>query len=67
MYGLKFMEKNEMSKEEKIGFHKGSISTLAKEQQELMRIVNITEQLMQMHVEELKKLGIDIMKKEDIQ
>lgn len=53
-----------MSKEELIGFHKGSISTLAKEQQELMRIVNITEQLMQMHIEELKKLGIDIMKKD---
>ena len=35
------------SKEEQIGFHKGSLSTLAKERQELARILQIVEQLMQ--------------------
>lgn len=56
-------EKNEapeMSKEEQIGFHKGSISVLAKEREELARIVSIVEQLMQMHVKSLGDLGVDL-------
>ena len=48
------------SKEEQIGFHKGALSTLAKERQELSRILQIVEQLMQMHIGELKELGIDL-------
>ena len=48
------------SKEEQIGFHKGSLSTLSKERQELQRILQIVEQLMQMHVSSLKDLGIDL-------
>ncbi len=51
-----------MSKDEQIGFHKGSLSTLAKERQELSRIVGIVEQLMQMHVQALQELGIDLTK-----
>ncbi|MFP4523246.1 MAG: hypothetical protein ACOCQQ_01000 [Candidatus Nanoarchaeia archaeon] len=49
-----------MSKEERIGFHKGSLSTLAKEREELARIVGIVEQLMQMHMGGLKELGVDL-------
>ena len=48
------------SEEEQIGFHKGSLSTLSKEREELSRILNIVEQLMQMHVESLKELGVDL-------
>lgn len=48
------------SKEEQIGFHKGALSTLAKERQELTRILQIVEQLMQMHIGGLKELGIDL-------
>ncbi len=48
------------SKDEKIGFHKGSLATLTKEREELMRILQIVEQLMQMHIKELKDLGIDL-------
>ncbi|RMF06843.1 hypothetical protein D6764_01280 [Candidatus Woesearchaeota archaeon] len=48
------------SKEEKIGFHKGSLATLAKERQELLRIVGVVEQLMQIHVKALQDLGVDI-------
>lgn len=48
------------SKEEQIGFHKGALSTLAKERQELSRILQIVEQLMQMHIGELKELGVDL-------
>ena len=52
----------EESKDEKIGFHKGSLSVLAKEREEMMRILGIIEQLMQMHVGELQRLGVDLTK-----
>jgi uncharacterized protein YjiK len=54
------MAKNGVDNKEKIGFHKGSLSVLTKEREELLRIVQITEQLMQMHIKELKDLGIDL-------
>ena len=50
------------SKDETIGFHKGSLTTLAKEQQELARMLQIVQQLMQMHIKALKDLGIDLEK-----
>jgi len=49
-----------MSKDEQIGYHKGAISTLVAERNELVRIVTITEQLVQAHVKELEKLGIKL-------
>ncbi|RMF55650.1 hypothetical protein D6745_01490 [Candidatus Woesearchaeota archaeon] len=55
-------EEVKMSKEEQIGFHKGSLATLAKERQELSRILQIVEQLMQMHVKALQELGVDLTK-----
>ena len=48
------------SKDEQVGFHKGSVSTLAKERSELLRILGIVEQLMQMHIASLKELGVDL-------
>lgn len=51
-----------MTKQEQIGFHKGSLATLAKEREELFRLVKITEQLMQAHVKALKELGVDLEK-----
>ncbi len=48
------------SKDEQVGFHKGSIATLSKEREELLRIIQIVEQLMQMHIKELKNLGVDL-------
>lgn len=56
-----------MTKEEQIGFHKGSLTTLTKEREELLRIVNICEQLIQMHVKGLKDLGVDLTKKESLE
>ena len=49
-----------MSKEEQIGYHKGSLSTLIAERNELLRIVNVTENLMQAHAAELEKLGVKL-------
>ncbi|MBT4651720.1 hypothetical protein HOC13_04335 [Candidatus Woesearchaeota archaeon] len=49
-----------MTNAEDIGFHKGAFATLTKEREELMRIIQIVEQLMQMHIKELKDLGVDL-------
>lgn len=49
-----------MSNEEQIGFHKGALTTLAKERQEFSKILQVVEQLMQMHVKALKELGVDL-------
>ncbi|MBS3174287.1 hypothetical protein J4440_00230 [Candidatus Woesearchaeota archaeon] len=50
----------EVSKEEKVGYHKGCLSTLVAERNELIKLVQITENLMQVHLKELEKLGIKI-------
>jgi len=49
-----------MSRDELVGFHKGSIQTLVNERNELLRIVQVTESLINAHVEELKKLGVNL-------
>lgn len=48
------------SEAEQIGFHKGALTTLAKEREEMMKILTIVEQLMQMHIKALKELGVDL-------
>ena len=55
-------EQPELSKDEQIGIHKGSLNTLAKEREELARMLGIVEQLMQMHMGALKELGVDLEK-----
>jgi hypothetical protein len=50
------------SKDEQVGFHKGALATLSKEREEMLKILNIVEQLMQMHIKELKGLGVDLEK-----
>ncbi|MBI3035929.1 hypothetical protein HYY71_06425 [Candidatus Woesearchaeota archaeon] len=52
----------DISKDEQIGFHKGALTTLAKEREEMMKILSIVEQLMQMHVKSLQELGVDLQK-----
>ena len=49
-------------KEKVIGYHIGSLETLAKERSELMRLLTIVEQLIQLHAKALKELGVDIEK-----
>ena len=51
---------NPMDKDELIGYHKGSINTLLAERQELLRIVQVTESLVQAHAQELEKLGVKL-------
>jgi hypothetical protein len=56
------MAEKDASKDEQVGYHKGALSTLVKERQELVRLLQIVEQLMQMHVQGLKELGVDLEK-----
>lgn len=46
--------------EEKLGFHKGALSVLAKEREELRKMLNYVEQLMQMHADALVDMGVDL-------
>ena len=59
---VKKQDKAKSSEEEQVGFHKGALSTLSKERQELARLLQIVEQLMQMHVAALSELGVDLQK-----
>ena len=56
------MPEQKMSKQEQIGYHKGSLNTLAAERIELLKIVQITETLIQAHLKELEKLGVKLEK-----
>lgn len=49
-----------MSKEMEIGFHQGSLNTLINERNELLKMAQITEQLMQVHIKRLGELGVKI-------
>ncbi|MFH1630901.1 MAG: hypothetical protein ABIA21_01615 [Candidatus Aenigmatarchaeota archaeon] len=54
------MAEHKPSKDEQIGFHKGSLTTLSNERQELLRIVQVVEQLMGMHMKALEELGVKL-------
>jgi len=62
-YGDTKCMQTELKGDEKIGYHKGALSVLSKEREEMMRILQIVESLMQMHVKELKELGVDLNEK----
>ncbi|MCX6775222.1 MAG: hypothetical protein NTY99_04020 [DPANN group archaeon] len=49
-----------MAKDEEIGFHKGAITTLLKERQEMIRLISIIDALLKAHSEALQKLGISL-------
>ncbi|MEA3378482.1 MAG: hypothetical protein U9Q69_02470 [Nanoarchaeota archaeon] len=51
---------DEISKEQQVGIHKGSLSVLAKEREEFIKLLNVVEQLMQAHIKALKDLGVDL-------
>lgn len=50
----------EMTPEMEIGFHQGSLNTLINERNELIKMAQITEQLMQVHIKRLGELGVKI-------
>ena len=59
----KKQEVPQMSREEEIGYHKGAMSTLMNERNELIKMAQIVEQIMQAHMKRLEELGVKIEKK----
>ncbi|MBW6451402.1 MAG: hypothetical protein K0B02_01615 [DPANN group archaeon] len=51
-----------MEQNEKIGFHKGALDCLVKERNELSRLLNIVNSLVEMHIRGLRDEGVDINK-----
>jgi len=49
-----------ISKEEEIGYHKGALSTLINERNELIKMAQIVESLMQAHAQRLRELGVNL-------
>ncbi len=56
-------ETPKLSKQEEIGFHKGALNTLINERNELIRMIQIVESLMQAHMKRLEELGVKIQQK----
>jgi hypothetical protein len=50
----------EMSAQEEIGFHKGTLNTLVSERTELVKMIGNVEAIMQAHIKRLKELGIEL-------
>ena len=50
---------SQMSEEQEIGFHKGAVSTLSAERNELIKMVGNVEAIMKMHISRLKELGVN--------
>ena len=48
----------QMSKEMEIGFHQGALNTLVNERNELVKMAQVTEQIMQAHIKRLEELGV---------
>ena len=65
IYGDMETQDANVSRDEKIGFHKGALDSLLKERSELARLLSIVEQLITMHAKSLKEMGIDLGQKQD--
>ncbi len=50
-------------KETEIGFHQGAINTLVNERNELFKMIQNIESIMQAHLKRLEELGVKIEKK----
>lgn len=53
----------QMSPEMEIGFHQGALNTLVNERNELIKMAQVTEQIMQAHIKRLEELGVNIQGK----
>lgn len=55
----------QMSKEMEIGFHQGTLNTLVAERNELVKLIQNIEMIMQAHLKRLEELGVKIQKKKE--
>lgn len=58
-------KKPQMPKEMEIGFHQGALNTLINERNELVRMIQQTEGVMQAHLKRLEELGVKIKRQEN--
>ncbi|MGD9275612.1 MAG: hypothetical protein PVJ67_00405 [Candidatus Pacearchaeota archaeon] len=52
----------QIPKEEEIGFHKGALNTLVAERNELFKMMQNVEAIMQAHMKRLEELGVKLQK-----
>ncbi len=50
----------EMPKEFETGFHQGALNTLLNERNEMIKMIQQIESVMQMHIKRLEELGVKI-------
>lgn len=55
----------EISRDVEIGFHQGALNTLINERNELIRIIQQVEVVMQAHMKRLEELGVKIKTSKD--
>ena len=55
----------QMPKETEIGFHQGALNTLVNERNELFKMIQNAEAIMQAHMKRLEELGVKIKTSED--
>ena len=53
-----------MSKEQEIYFHQGSLNTLVAERNELFKMIQNVDMIMQSHLKRLEELGVKVSKNE---
>ena len=51
---------SEMPKDVEIGFHQGALNTLINERNELIKLIQQIERVMQAHIKRLEELGVKI-------
>ena len=61
--GKKQEEKPQMPKEMEVGFHQGALNTLVNERNELVKMIQNIESIMQAHFKRLEELGVKIQQK----
>ena len=57
---LNSKDEPKVSKEMEIGFHQGVLNTLVNERNELIRMIQQVEMIMQAHIKKLEELGVKI-------
>lgn len=50
----------QMTREQEIGFHSGALNTLSAERNELFKMMQNVEAIMQMHLKRLGELGVKV-------
>ncbi len=53
-------ESSKMSREQEVAFHQGALNTLINERNEIFKLIQNIERVMQAHIKRLEELGVKI-------